>query len=102
MDTGKSLTITLLSILRDFVTRLTFDACKGTLRVCTYSLGACSGQLALINICCGTTQTVRHSLQDRTVSTAEKKIMMERKNGKMEGCIKYTWCYAKVHLNEWS
>lgn len=58
-DTAKSLTIALLSILRDFVTRLTFDAFERTLCVFTYSLGACSRKCALINICHGTTHTVR-------------------------------------------
>lgn len=47
---AKSLTITLLPILRDSETRLTDDTCEGALCVRTRSLGACSGQRTLINI----------------------------------------------------
>lgn len=70
---AKSLTITLLSILRDSEARLTDHTFKGTLCVCTCSLGACSGQCTLINIWRETTHTVRHSLQYWNVSTAKKK-----------------------------
>lgn len=63
-NTAKSLTITLLSILWDSEARLTDDTSERALAVCTCSLGACSGQRALINIWRETIHTVRYSLQD--------------------------------------
>lgn len=83
-NTAKSLTFTLLSVLRHRKTRLTCDTRERALRVCACSPGARGGQRTLINIWWETMRTSEtakagksFSLQPRTKDSRQEQKQKE-------------------------
>lgn len=105
---AKSLTFTLLSILRHCKAGLTRDTRVGTICVCTCSLGACGGQRALINIWWVKMRRSQTSNTGKEVLYAAKNRRLKARTKKQHsfflftGCTKkkHMWWHAWVHLEE--